>query len=141
MVCFFFFSSRRRHTRCSRDWSSDVCSSDLGAETKCTVKLRADPRAHEIGGLADARAELEAENEGGHANVARHAGKSYDRVVAGERRFVAGRQAELHSCRQAETVGGRRIARADEAKGHSSSRVAKGGAAQVGGRLGGERGD
>src|SRR2546429_5447011 len=26
----FFFSSRRRHTRCSRDWSSDVCSSDLG---------------------------------------------------------------------------------------------------------------
>src|SRR6185503_20584921 len=30
MVLFFFFSSRRRHTRCSRDWSSDVCSSDLG---------------------------------------------------------------------------------------------------------------
>src|SRR2546429_2547788 len=26
---FFFFSSRRRHTRCSCDWSSDVCSSDL----------------------------------------------------------------------------------------------------------------
>src|SRR2546422_9505319 len=29
---FFFFSSRRRHTRCSRDWSSDVCSSDLESE-------------------------------------------------------------------------------------------------------------
>src|SRR5690606_39768632 len=28
-VWFFFFSSRRRHTRFSRDWSSDVCSSDL----------------------------------------------------------------------------------------------------------------
>src|SRR5216684_8874897 len=27
----FFFSSRRRHTRCSRDWSSDVCSSDLNS--------------------------------------------------------------------------------------------------------------
>src|SRR3712207_7690115 len=27
--CFFFFSSRRRHTRYWRDWSSDVCSSDL----------------------------------------------------------------------------------------------------------------
>src|ERR1041385_9231327 len=27
---FFLFSSRRWHTRCSRDWSSDVCSSDLG---------------------------------------------------------------------------------------------------------------
>src|SRR5207249_7184152 len=30
MSCFFFFfSSRRRHTRSKRDWSSDVCSSDL----------------------------------------------------------------------------------------------------------------
>src|SRR6266498_4803456 len=29
MTRFFFFSSRRRHTRCGRDWSSDVCSSDL----------------------------------------------------------------------------------------------------------------
>src|SRR5256884_1071249 len=28
----FFFSSRRRHTRCSRDWSSDVCSSDLSVQ-------------------------------------------------------------------------------------------------------------
>src|SRR5262245_63762460 len=27
----FFFSSRRRHTRCLSDWSSDVCSSDLAA--------------------------------------------------------------------------------------------------------------
>src|SRR5260221_7750339 len=27
--CFFFFSSRRRHTRSLCDWSSDVCSSDL----------------------------------------------------------------------------------------------------------------
>src|SRR3712207_9201436 len=27
----FFFSSRRRHTRYGRDWSSDVCSSDLAA--------------------------------------------------------------------------------------------------------------
>src|SRR3712207_1253322 len=30
MSDFFFFSSRRRHTRYWRDWSSDVCSSDLG---------------------------------------------------------------------------------------------------------------
>src|SRR2546421_1669350 len=29
VVTFFFFSSRRRHTRSDRDWSSDVCSSDL----------------------------------------------------------------------------------------------------------------
>src|SRR5690606_39288986 len=29
LLVYFFFSSRRRHTRFSRDWSSDVCSSDL----------------------------------------------------------------------------------------------------------------
>src|SRR5437868_12446121 len=29
IIIFFFFSSRRRHTRSKRDWSSDVCSSDL----------------------------------------------------------------------------------------------------------------
>src|SRR5699024_6527729 len=29
ILCYFFFSSRRRHTRSKRDWSSDVCSSDL----------------------------------------------------------------------------------------------------------------
>src|SRR5216683_7301865 len=32
MCFFFFFSSRRRHTRSDRDWSSDVCSSDLGRQ-------------------------------------------------------------------------------------------------------------
>src|SRR5436305_14393414 len=32
MYYSFFFSSRRRHTRCGRDWSSDVCSSDSWLE-------------------------------------------------------------------------------------------------------------
>src|SRR5947199_5066159 len=43
---FFFFSSRRRHTRCLSDWSSDVCSSDLGLgcfgslpATRCQSKV------------------------------------------------------------------------------------------------------
>src|SRR2546429_1559033 len=36
----FFFSSRRRHTRCSRDWSSDVCSSDLSGP--CATDLVAE---------------------------------------------------------------------------------------------------
>src|SRR5437868_15201731 len=31
-ITIFFFSSRRRHTRSKRDWSSDVCSSDLGRD-------------------------------------------------------------------------------------------------------------
>src|SRR5690606_40101989 len=39
---FFFFSSRRRHTRFSRDWSSDVCSSDL------TGRIEVDGRHVEI---------------------------------------------------------------------------------------------
>src|SRR5690606_40794407 len=34
---FFFFSSRRRHTRFSRDWSSDVCSSDLSELKRNTI--------------------------------------------------------------------------------------------------------
>src|SRR3712207_6401204 len=32
IIFYFFFSSRRRHTRYWRDWSSDVCSSDLGPD-------------------------------------------------------------------------------------------------------------
>src|SRR2546428_8591034 len=36
---FFFFSSRRRHTRSDRDWSSDVCSSDLSDMDSLRVKL------------------------------------------------------------------------------------------------------
>src|SRR5690606_40814838 len=39
-VFVFFFSSRRRHTRFSRDWSSDVCSSDL--DTGVLVRRVAD---------------------------------------------------------------------------------------------------
>src|SRR5207253_7620838 len=35
----FFFSSRRRHTRWPRDWSSDVCSSDLGRQYLQAISL------------------------------------------------------------------------------------------------------
>src|SRR5215217_9190909 len=34
----FFFSSRRRHTRYWRDWSSDVCSSDLGVDRSLVLE-------------------------------------------------------------------------------------------------------
>src|SRR6266852_7422773 len=44
-IIFFFFSSRRRHTRCYRDWSSDVCSSDLPAERSSTWHTRVRERA------------------------------------------------------------------------------------------------
>src|SRR5256885_10562038 len=51
MPCFFFFSSRRRHTRLQGDWSSDVCSSDLTGKVTFTgtapaptpIKLSSDP--------------------------------------------------------------------------------------------------
>src|SRR5207245_7228569 len=38
----FFFSSRGRHTRCYRDWSSDVCSSDLHLAKSVTFYLKVD---------------------------------------------------------------------------------------------------
>src|SRR5256885_2954626 len=37
---FFFFSSRRRHTRLQGDWSSDVCSSDLVADDQGSGAVR-----------------------------------------------------------------------------------------------------
>src|SRR5207253_4742762 len=39
---FFFFSSRRRHTRWPRDWSSDVCSSDLRGAQSLGERARPD---------------------------------------------------------------------------------------------------
>src|SRR5206468_9842130 len=40
LYIFFFFSSRRRHTRSDRDWSSDVCSSDLQtSDSRIAVEL------------------------------------------------------------------------------------------------------
>src|SRR5262245_63573865 len=49
LLFFFFFSSRRRHTRCLSDWSSDVCSSDLGLSTDglilfCPSSCSSNPR-------------------------------------------------------------------------------------------------
>src|SRR3989442_11808096 len=52
---FFFFSSRRRHTRCGRDWSSDVCSSDLPVWDGATRV----PRTARLG-FVQTRAELDA---------------------------------------------------------------------------------
>src|SRR2546421_5449790 len=39
VVDLFFFSSRRRHTRSDRDWSSDVCSSDLNSRIAKPVRV------------------------------------------------------------------------------------------------------
>src|SRR6266702_6901430 len=46
-IAVFFFSSRRRHTRWPRDWSSDVCSSDLhhlnAMDARALITRRRDP--------------------------------------------------------------------------------------------------
>src|SRR5262245_62412018 len=49
MIVAFFFSSRRRHTSCLSDWSSDVCSSDLVASEKQLVDDPEDMAIEPIG--------------------------------------------------------------------------------------------
>src|SRR3712207_9465312 len=61
-LTYFFFSSRRRHTRYWRDWSSDVCSSDLATSVRSAAPdQRAElvERARELKGVV-AEAEAEA---------------------------------------------------------------------------------
>src|SRR2546429_6492393 len=48
----FFFSSRRRHTRCSRDWSSDVCSSDLNAKNLGIIAMKVTGQEFLLGNAA-----------------------------------------------------------------------------------------
>src|SRR6266481_1211384 len=65
-ICFFFFSSRRRHTRWNCDWSSDVCSSDLN------------------NGFALLRlADIGETDIGGHARHAEDAKRGRDRRLGG----------------------------------------------------------
>src|SRR5687768_18327689 len=53
LFVFFFFSSIRRHTRCSRDWSSDVCSSDLEAAIDQVRQNQARPEPAGEAGLPE----------------------------------------------------------------------------------------
>src|SRR5436190_8668091 len=94
---FFFFSSRRRHTRSLCDWSSDVCSSDLAPG-----KQELDPRI-----LQDATVVLDdmaQAMESGEVNVPLHAGLftreqifgTLGEIVAGKKPGRIGRA----SCRE-----------------------------------------
>src|SRR5690606_39471577 len=47
-IILFFFSSRRRHTRFSRDWSSDVCSSDLNQAERITATAEYQRYRHQL---------------------------------------------------------------------------------------------
>src|SRR5438067_13648816 len=61
VVLIFFFSSRRRHTRSKRDWSSDVCSSDLALidEVRAVVQqrtgVRLEPEVRIVGERSEER--------------------------------------------------------------------------------------
>src|SRR5205814_4314939 len=81
MLFFFFFSSRRRHTRCLSDWSSDVCSSDLG---KPRAGLRLAPRArHDALVLRRVRADWVRDRDGQLRNVDRPDGHGAGREPRG----------------------------------------------------------
>src|SRR3712207_2106082 len=64
LLVIFFFSSRRRHTRYWRDWSSDVCSSDLPLALRHTFVAGAEPVP---GGVLPGY--FDADNDGDRENV------------------------------------------------------------------------
>src|SRR5690606_39619298 len=89
----FFFSSRRRHTRFSRDWSSDVCSSDLTEETLLAVP--GNPLDLDFVGHARRATALRTPSQARPARekVAPAPGLGYGRARSEERRVGRGRGA------------------------------------------------
>src|SRR5256885_6466545 len=75
IFCFFFFSSRRRHTRLQGDWSSDVCSSDLDCSSEALLVA-------ERRGSADANGAPRGDPRGRRAHEEQHQRRDaeYDRV-------------------------------------------------------------
>src|SRR2546421_4350209 len=64
LVVVFFFSSRRRHTRSDRDWSSDVCSSDLYIYDPKTNWRGGEIAGRQVGGYDMARRLEDVRKEG-----------------------------------------------------------------------------
>src|SRR5207245_6835548 len=95
LLFFFFFSSRRRHTRCYRDWSSDVCSSDLTAPARSTVEPRPGLRVDRAGAVVHLEEPCETRRElrvgglgvqayaGGHLHVVAHRREVRQHLVVG----------------------------------------------------------
>src|SRR5205807_7808329 len=85
IICCFFFSSRRRHTRLQGDWSSDVCSSDLqSAEETGLLRRRRLARvrwrhAAERARAAPAGDDVAAQQDVSSASARRRSGNRRDR--------------------------------------------------------------
>src|SRR5690606_39751108 len=96
----FFFSSRRRHTRFSRDWSSDVCSSDLRRAEEAR-------KAYE-----EELARLERENDAYERAVERSRREREAANRAQQEYFAAQRrQIGRASCRESVWIAGGSVAR------------------------------
>src|SRR2546422_1326041 len=85
MSLLFFFSSRRRHTRCSRDWSSDVCPSDLPDRAAERPAVAPDLRRGKLGPQAGGQL-LCARTQADAANAALGRGDEQTAVRAGDDR-------------------------------------------------------
>src|SRR5690606_39993345 len=85
----FFFSSRRRHTRFSRDWSSDVCSSDLkrlrAREERATVQqVEVEAQTSPAMPVTELELGTRYENALAEAGITTVAGRSEERRVGKE---------------------------------------------------------
>src|SRR5699024_8183882 len=125
---FFFFSSRRRHTRSKRDWSSDVCSSDLdhvdapAVATDCGDALHVPGAGAATGDPADPRgpaghAPAATDHDSRHAAPAtgdRHSALHVASDRSGEDLAEADRDAARHGPTEAAQHGSRHAAGAAE---------------------------
>src|SRR5438034_1948450 len=84
LFILFFFSSRRRHTRSLCDWSSDVCSSDLGECEYERLRWRGKFRAETIGLKLRAVSQIAAADAGGKAEKVLDQRRSEERRVGKE---------------------------------------------------------
>src|SRR5690554_8002624 len=94
-MLFFFFSSRRRHTRCGRDWSSDVCSSDLATQGDDTVDARFTVLVEQLAQVFLAVADAGQVWRGGHLHLLVELQHGVLGTVAGGATSAVGNREEL----------------------------------------------
>src|SRR5947209_236406 len=118
VLFFFFFSSRRRHTRYWRDWSSDVCSSDLSA----IDGLLGTDIARAVESRRCRTADLVAQRATHRVPYPRRRADAGDRGRRGDLRLQF---AEVDGCRRARLASWRAGRRASHAEKHSIFSTAK----------------